>query len=300
MQVGSVLVPFLLAVGYVEPANILFFFGAGTYSHRILVWPLVETLAERGHNLTFFSAFTPKSPNPKVIEVHPEPLRHFAKGMFGPDSNLFNRRVENTHQSVWFEQIRFAEVVCESIFLYPEGLAWLNNAKYDLIVIDTWFNDCAHAIAWKLGIPKILFGTSTIYMWEFDEYGMPAETSWIPDPSKDIPQQMNFMERVYNTLHPLHWYFKRHLLIFPKLEKIIRTHDAFKDDMPSLRQLERNVSLVLQNSHYSIDYARSLPPLHVLIGGIHCERMKLDPLPVVSNSVFFFIIVAVLYVLLRH
>jgi len=40
-------------------------------------------------------------------------------------------------------------------------------------------------------------------------------------------------------------------------------------NMPALKELERNTSLVFLSTHYSIEYARSLPPFYIPIGGMH-------------------------------
>jgi glucuronosyltransferase len=56
---------------------------------------------------------------------------------------------------------------------------------------------------------------------------------------------------------------------YPQIEKLLREDLGIKD-MPSLRELEANVSLVLANTHYSDDYVRSYPPLVVPVGGMQC------------------------------
>lgn len=51
-------------------------------------------------------------------------------------------------------------------------------------------------------------------------------------------------------------------------------------DLPPLLDLERNQSLALVNSHFSVDMTLPLLPSQVQIGAIHCQPAK--PLPQVS------------------
>ncbi|CAG7827820.1 unnamed protein product, partial [Allacma fusca] len=56
-------IPFLFCLALVpgirisEGAKILFFFSGGTYSHKVSIWPFVAAMADRGHDVTFFSSF---------------------------------------------------------------------------------------------------------------------------------------------------------------------------------------------------------------------------------------------------
>ena len=69
MNLLQLLLPLGVLTPIISGANILFFFGMSTYSHRVPVWPLVEKLADKGHNITFLQPFANKSPHPKVTEI---------------------------------------------------------------------------------------------------------------------------------------------------------------------------------------------------------------------------------------
>lgn len=52
-------------------------------------------------------------------------------------------------------------------------------------------------------------------------------------------------------------------------------------DLPDVRQLERNVTLALVNSHYSFHGIRSVAPALIEVGGLHIQNGEI-PLPPVS------------------
>jgi hypothetical protein len=259
-------------------ANILFFFAISTYSHRISVWPLVEALAERGHNVSFFSSHSPKTPNPKVTEVTPLVLQ--TGGTFQSSINFLDFRFQGLHPYLWNTLPYSGIELCEKMMGDPEILDWIHTSSFDLIIMDNMFNDCVLGLSYKFRAPHILFATSTLYMWQNDLHGFLPETSWIPDAQFHYPEDMSFIQRVTNTLRPIGWHLFRKYYFQLKLESLLR-EGLNIPEMPSLRQIEMNTSLVLISTHYSEEYGRSVPPLVVSVGGMHVSNVT-KPLPAVS------------------
>ncbi|CAG7716503.1 unnamed protein product [Allacma fusca] len=262
----------------VSGAKILFFFGFSTYTDRITVWPLVEALVAKGHEVTFLSPYTPqeKEKNPKVVELHPPALVEVMSAGFG---NVLERRLENSHESLWHDFREKGTQVCEAIFKEDESREYFKNAEFDLLIINSLHNECAYGLAYKYSAPFMLFGTSSVFLWQPDTYGFFPETSWIPDVTMKISLPLAFLQRVHNTLHPIYWYVTRHWNDFPEMDKILREALEIKR-MPPLEELEKNTSLILQNNHYSIEFARTLPPLFVSVAGLHIQEPgKREPLP---------------------
>ena len=66
----SIILAICVSVQTCVGVNILFFLGVSTYSHREVMWPLVEELVSKGHNITFLQTFENKSPHPKVKDIY--------------------------------------------------------------------------------------------------------------------------------------------------------------------------------------------------------------------------------------
>jgi glucuronosyltransferase len=227
------------------------------------------------------SPFPPKVPNPKVNEFIPLG----AEELYEEDVKaMMDRRLDGTYQDTWTELFPFSLLYCELI-LKHEGLqTWLSQQEpFDLIFIDTLFNDCAYGFVHKFKTPFIHISTSTVSMHEPDTAGHVPETSWIPDLQVHFPHDMNFLQRVSNTLRPLVWYFARCWWLFPKLETVLREHLNLTD-LPSLCEMDKQASLVFINTHFSIEFARSLPPLYVPIGGLHIQEKLDEKLPKVVRQ----------------
>ena len=259
--------------------NVLFFFPISTYSHRIPVWPLVEGLANKGHNVTFVSPYPPKEPNPKITEFAPQEMVKFVvDNEEGPVA--FNMRKNKEIDASWWVLPHWGTTLCEMFLSSTDTKEWLKSSKFDLIVIDGLFNDCGLGLAHHFKARHMAYVTSTLFMWNYDAYGIPHEASWIPDMQYHYSEEMTFTERFWTTVNGIMWALDREYSYFPKLGEILRK-GLNSSDLPPLRDIERNVSLVLMNSHFSEEFPRALPPLVVPVGGMHIKESQ-KPLPKVS------------------
>lgn len=263
-------------VSEVKCANILFYFGSSIYSHRVAVWPLVEKLAESGHKITFLSPFLPETSTPNVIEFRPKALVIYWKDRDGSNKTLdvITSRIQglNDGGKYWNAALQSGLEICRVIFRSSEVQKWVEESQFDLVVIDTPFNECALGLAHKYNAPHILYGAASLYMWHQEMFGLPDETSWLPDYENHFPTEMTFYQRIKNVLTPLRWFYSTNRVsyILPQLEQLMRK-SLNLTDMPSLDELEKSTSVFLLNAHFSQEYPRSLPPFVVPIGGMHCK-----------------------------
>jgi len=88
---------------------------------------------------------------------------------------------------------------------------------------------------------------------------------------------MNFWQRLYNTVRTFvdKCYFD--YLTRWEQDRIIR--ENFGPDMPSVRELEKKMSLILINSHISLNGIQPKTPAAVDVGGLHIhdEDQMLQP-----------------------
>ena len=259
----------------VECANILFFVGMTTYSHRVSMWPLVSSLAQRGHKITFVSAHPPKSlANPNVTEVNPKALVTVAEGFH--NSNLLEMRLSGDDGTgLWKEFMELTVSAYELLGKDQQFLQWFRSSDFDLVVADALFSDFALGLAHRWNAQVAIVCTTNPYTFMSDDYGIPVESSWLPDMQIHYIEEedMSLLQRTYNTLRPIYWQYLRHFISFPRMEKILR-EDLGMVDMPGLSELHKNVSLVLINSHYSEEYGRALPPFVIPVACMHCFQSK--------------------------
>ncbi|KAK8724699.1 hypothetical protein OTU49_011229, partial [Cherax quadricarinatus] len=93
--------------------------------------------------------------------------------------------------------------------------------------------------------------------------------AYVSNPLYDFPKPMSMWHRLCNTLiligMVLYW---RNWAIVPLIQKEISPQFP---ELPSLLDLERNMSLALLNTHFAIDTPLPLLPSQVEVGAMHCR-----------------------------
>jgi len=267
----------LLAIQGADSANILFFFQVSTYSHRIVVWPLVEALVDRGHNVTFHTIYHSKNPNPKVREFFPKSMQERMRERSAAEPDVLGAFMSARLQEGRIGTIRLSGglpsvglLLCQDFLDAPETDAFIKTEQFDLVVIDPLFNECGYGIAHRFGAKTIIFSTTHPFSWTTEALGVVQDTSIFSELHVSFQIPMNFLEKVFSTLFIPGIHYWKLWFYYPKLDAMFQK--GFNDPhMPPIEELERRTSLVLFNSHFSEEEARSLPPMFVPIGGIHCD-----------------------------
>ncbi|CAG7716696.1 unnamed protein product [Allacma fusca] len=265
----------LLSLQEVQSAKILFFFGLGGYSHRIAVEPLVEKLAELGHEVDIFCSSKPEFPHPKVTQILPDFFTKEVTKSFGAmsDSLIVGRLKDKfnnpllTGNNLW--DLILADT--ESLIRSEKFREWARTAKYDLIIYNNTGKQIAVALAFKMNAKLIAFmPAASGPMFEVDVHGYPVEASWLPDWSSGsryffIPDHF---VRAYDQIY---WYLSFTWILLPKFNELIKV--LYPDvNLPSTELLLKNVDLILLNEHYSTGFPRALPPFAIPVGGMHVKE----------------------------
>ena len=86
--------------------NILFYFGVTGFSHVSSIWPLAQTLAENGHNVTVFTPFPTKQRvklGVHINEIVSEELLKLFSSKWDTDADLIRQRMNGNQDSFWYE-----------------------------------------------------------------------------------------------------------------------------------------------------------------------------------------------------
>ena len=114
---GLILTTFLIIGGNGE--NILFFHPVSTYSHRISVWPLVQKLVAKGHQITFISPYPSKVPLANVTDIVPEPMSSFVLKYIHSDLDI-SKKVDGTMALLQDNAPMAGGMTCEMLFQSEE------------------------------------------------------------------------------------------------------------------------------------------------------------------------------------
>jgi len=120
-----------------------------------------------------------------------------------------------------------------------------------------------------LKVPLIGISTTSLYPWLYDMIAQPESLAFVPNNVINLAEPMNFWQRLYNVVHTFYdkWYFN--YLTTQEQDRIIRKH--FGPDIPSVRELEKKISLILINSHIALNGIQPRTAAAVDVGGIHVQ-----------------------------
>nr|XP_053653615.1 UDP-glycosyltransferase UGT5-like [Cherax quadricarinatus] len=264
MLVGSIM-------GKLSPPErsykILMLLPVSSRSHRNVFTPLAEALADRGHKIVMLTNQPKSSKHPNIEDI-PHDLPYFRLDSI----NVFDNRKNQSRPMQILETVLPA--VARELYKVPVVKDLYKKRKeFDVMVIDQLFNEVAYPFLHE--VPFITLSTSGMEPRQSAVLGNVVNPAYVPNFMQDYPKPMNLWNRFCNTLAQirlaLYW---RKWTIVPMVQKEI---SAQFPELPLLLDLERNVSLSLLNSHFSISTPLPLLPSQVEVGAMHCRPA--NPLP---------------------
>lgn len=278
LQVGILLlISILSAEG--DAARVLALLPLPMRSHWVVMEPLLQELAARGHHVTAFSTFPQKRPLPNYTDVD---FSHILPAL----TNAFSiDKIKNEIRPPWGTPIFFNKThgqICKLI-REPEFQNILKSKnQYDLVITEVFGNDCLTYFAYKLKLPLISFTTSMVMPWAAERMGLPDNPSYIPNYLVSFPPDMTLWQRTYNTVVLLYAKFWQLWVFGAQTRSLVE--DALGEPLPPLHDVVANTSLMFINSYHVLDQSRPFPPNVVEVGGIHIrERQPLPQVKLLSN-----------------
>lgn len=260
----------------VLPYNILGVFPVRAYSHFSVLNSIAAELAQRGHNVTVYSRYaaTVRRANYRHVEL---------KGCFPLKND------DSKYNSVeWVSQfgglLGFLKFVLGFIPAAEEILACqplvelLDTAdRYDLLLLEAYNGntDIYMGLAHRLNVPYIGVSSTMLYPWLSERMGTPDNPSYVPVPFTGYTAEMDFWQRTANTVVYLVSKLVYDYASIPRSEAVARR--IFGSEMPPLRHLLENCSLVFTYTHPSISPVRPLVPNVVEIAGVNIGEPRKLP-----------------------
>lgn len=126
------------------------------------------------------------------------------------------------------------------------------------------------------------------------QMGLLTPWSHVPNTLVTYDDNMTFTERCYNSMLSLCDWIVRKFIYFPQQNELARKYFGHLGSIPSVEDLTQNVSLVLLNTHRSVQSPRPSMPTILNIGGAHIKPPKALPsdlqtfLDEAENGVIYF------------
>lgn len=240
--------------------------------------PIMEALAERGHQITVVTAHVPKTETPNIRKiVISEIVEHLEGGWQkfereNPVSALLNFQEEVIIlQTIGYQKLMENKHIQEII----------KTKDVDLVIVDAIMNEFTFPLIDHLGVPFIFHSAATGPPWSLAAFNVPREYANVPTLASGFKSDMSLVERMLNMIIDELLLSLRKRITLPILDDLARSH--FPKARP-IAEIERTAQLCLASYHPATAWPRPLPPTFVPIGALHVRPAK--PLPKVKAFVF--------------
>ncbi|XP_071453943.1 UDP-glycosyltransferase UGT5-like [Hetaerina americana] len=259
----------LLQCQNLEGANILVLFGQGSRSHNNIYVSVTTALANRGHNLTVITPLPIASPPPnyKQIDTSSTSLSHFSNftaskrvSIFGLFRNFSGLAFDNCNVTLSDPRVK--------LLMDPT----VEGNKFDLLITSTVLAECFYGFAHVYKVPIVLISPNGPILTTISATGNTALPSFVPHMLLSYTDHMTFYERLLNSVFYWGSSYMYSLTSIRQMNAVMKL--SFGESIPSIADLEKYVSLVLVNTHFSFNYPQPLSPTIVEVGGIHIKPPK--------------------------
>lgn len=251
-------------------------------SHHMVFEPLLDELAEKGHKVTTVSFFPASNPHPNRRDVSLVGLADLnieVVDLSTIGSVLLGETL--SHLVMTTDLAKSNLELCEKL-IYSDIFKEFIEAKgdYDVILVEHFNSDCMMGLVHNYGLPSVGLSSCAFLPWTPSRLGAPDNPSYVPGMTLLFTDEMTFLERVQNTL--IHLFYKWWFEIVIRWEEQKLLERRLGRPLPLLSKVAENASVLLVNTHHTLNGVRVMPPAFVEVGGIHLHKRKVQPLPEVS------------------
>ena len=261
-----------------EGSRILISSPYGTKSYHNMYVPLATELARRGHHVTIITNYGSSELDnlDNVRQIVMDKLLVDMSSYENAFEAMLSVKVLLNSARIALKNLFDLSLNITNILYEDERIKDLMaNDHFDLVMVGITLNAGSYPLAWHFKAPLVMLTPNAIYPGVMDALGDDDQTSFVPFFLGRYSNKMNLFERTLNTIATKMYSYFIHQYHQSAIQSIIRKGPV--PDCPHPRELEKNISLVLTNTHPAVNYARPMPPVIVEVGAMHCRPAK--PLP---------------------
>ena len=262
-------------------SNILVLSPITAPSHSNFIRPIVKALARRGHTLTYWNGLKPDAAesSPNVRQLYSEEI-----GLINSDHNMgFDDRDRMFRLFVAFydRMIKYCTAIYQDPIFYE---LMTTHERFDVVLIEGVLNECVLPLISVHKAPFIYLNSIAPMPWILDALGSPQAFDTFPNPAFSFTDEMSLPQRALNTASGLFLSTFRNWVLLPLVDRMALKMLMDGSNFTSVAKIEeRYLSLVLTNTHFSMNYQLPKTSALVEVGGLHCLPSK--PLPKVNYYV---------------
>ncbi|XP_067295655.1 UDP-glucuronosyltransferase 2C1-like isoform X3 [Pseudorasbora parva] len=256
-------------------------------SHWINLKIVLETLIDRGHNVTVLVPDVSLlmkakesdrfSYQPFSVSMDEQEMRDFFEdflhfSMYEMDElNLLQIQIKVYKITSKLQDMSLS--YCDGILKSPELMDKLRNGKFDVVLSDPIY-PCSDIVAEELDIPLVYTFRFSIAQTAERMCGqIPAPPSFVPGAMSKLTDKMSFTERIINML----FYLSQDAFAIIAWKKFDNYYTEYFGRPTSYCEMMGKADIWLIRTYWDFEFPRPFLPNFKYIGGLHCTPAK--PLP---------------------
>ncbi|XP_046639071.1 UDP-glycosyltransferase UGT5-like [Daphnia pulicaria] len=272
---GFVLLVVSFRISSIVAHNILVLSPITTNSHSNFIKPVAKALADRGHTVTYWNGLPPD----KETLTNPKANLNL---LYSPGLRPLNDNHQVGYDDRPFQLLlaipdRMA-TYCTAIYRDPVFHQLMSSTEqFDLLIIEALFNECVLPLVRKFDVPFVYMVSMTPSPWLLDAVGSSLALDHLPHAGSNYADEMDFWQRTYNTISGMMITYFHRFFVIPVVDRL--ASEILKlNNQPSVFEIQSEyMSLIISNTHFSINYQFPASPALIQAGGLHCLPSKQLP-----------------------
>ncbi|KAG5338450.1 UD2C1 glucuronosyltransferase, partial [Acromyrmex heyeri] len=261
-----------------KPLSILFIQPLPSPSHHVWTTNLIKGLLRKGHHVHIISTHETKVKGKLAQNLTYEVFDDFMKVMEESEENY--DPVEWERYSILYmlySTYQWGIHTCDTVVETKAAKKLLEKIKiveFDIILQDLTLNECLHGL-WEIakGKPPIVgylpYGPAP---WLKDLIGGPSYPTVRSYAYLSIAKPIGLWQRTWSTVYFTVDNFIRHYYYLPIMQRLAEKYIGHT--IRPLHEIEKNINILLLNSHPAFDYGIPLPPNTLEISGLNAQAIK--------------------------
>lgn len=153
-----------------------------------------------------------------------------------------------------------------------------DKTPYNLIICELFNMEAFYIFSHIYKAPIVGFSSFGHAHFVNQIVGNPYELSYISHENLLLPKRFKILDRLQNAYWTMVDLIERGWWMNSEQEELVKKHFShLKEPLPSLKDLEKNITLVLVNSHFTVDTVRPMVPGIIEVGGVHIDTPRKLP-----------------------
>ena len=265
----------LTLVGRSVSSNVLFLSPHTSYSHTNFFLPVIKELAARGHSVTYWNGLKPREEIANVHQMYSQELHHFNT----------NHKIGFGGNNPYLLMLSLPDrmnYVCSTVYNdvnFGRLLKMKNTTRFDVILIEGFMNECMLPLVDYFNAPFIYLTALPPLPYMLEMTDNPLSFDHFPCLPSGYTDEMSLLERIGNTIMGLGFIHFRHWFILSTIDRMSSQWPVTLTQR-SVREIESNISLLITNAQFGINYQYPKTATIVEAGGLHFTPS--NPLPEVN------------------